>query len=75
MKMKKISLAELQDPETALAKSGGNPVAVLHRGRIIGYFIPKTAVEKPTFEYMDSAELDRILEENEDKHQPVLDYL
>ena len=72
---KSVSLTELQNPEKALAESGDNPVAVLRHGQVIGYFVPKAAVEQPIFEYADSKKIDRILEENKDKHQPVLDYL
>ena len=72
---KSVSVTELQNPEKVLAEAGGGPVAVMRNGEVVGYFVPKSAVEQPTFEYMDSAELDRILEENKAKHQPVLDYL
>lgn len=72
---KSVSLAELQNPEKAPAESGGDPVAVMRQGRVIGYFVPQSAVGATRVEYADSAEVKRALEENKDKHQPVLDYL
>ena len=72
---KAASAADTQNLKKALAESGGGPVAVTDRGRVTGYLVPQAGAGVTYFEYSDRAEIKRLLEENKDKHQPVLDYL
>ena len=72
---KAVSLTELRDPAKVLAQAGDSPVAVLNRSNVVGYFVPKSAVDKVHFEYADHADVQKVFEKNSDKHKPVLDYL
>jgi hypothetical protein len=72
---KTVSLTELRDPTKVLANAGDSPVAVLNRNNVVGYFVPKAAVDRVDFEYADSAEVRKILQESIQEHQAILDYL
>ncbi len=72
---KTISLTELRDPAKVLSKAGNSPVAVLNRDNVVGYFVPKSAVDQTSVEYADSHDVEKLLLDNADKHKPVLDYL
>ena len=72
---KTVSLTELRDPAKVLANAGDAPVAVLNRNKVVGYFVPKSAVSLGTLETVDHADVLKILVETEKQDQPVLDYL
>lgn len=72
---KTVSLTELRDPAKVLAAAGDTPVAVLNRNKVVGYFVPDSAVNSVVFEQADSAEVQKLLEDTKDEDQPVLDYL
>lgn len=72
---KTVSLTELRDPAKVLAKAGDSPVAVLNRNNVVGYFVPKSAVDQLDIEAADPDRVQQLLADNSDKHQPVLDYL
>jgi antitoxin StbD len=72
---KTVSLTELRDPAKVLANAGDTPVAVLNRNKVVGYFVPKSAVSLDTLEIADHAEVQKILAETAEQDQPVLDYL
>lgn len=72
---KTVSLTELRDPAKVLAQAGDSPVAVLNRNHVVGYFVPKSAVDQENFTSADPTKVAQLLEEKAEKHQPVLDYL
>lgn len=72
---KTVSLTELRDPAKVLSQAGDSPVAVLNRNNVVGYFVPKSAVDQVELTQADSARVKQLLDENKEKHQPVLDYL
>lgn len=72
---KTVSLTELRDPAKVLSNAGDSPVAVLNRNNVVGYFVPKSAVDQINIEYAGSGDVEKLLKANADKHQPVLDYL
>lgn len=72
---KTVSLTELRDPAKVLSKAGDSPVAVLNRNNVVGYFVPKSAIDQLSIEYADSSDVEKLLKDNADKHKPVLDYL
>lgn len=39
------SIGELRQPNKLIAQAGNQPVAILKRNAVIGYFVPKGAVE------------------------------
>lgn len=72
---KTVSLTELRDPAKVLANAGDSPVAVLNRNKVVGYFVPNSAVNQIDFEMADSAEVQKILKESLEADRAVLDYL
>ncbi len=72
---KTVSLTELRDPAKVLANAGDSPVAVLNRNNVVGYIVPKSAVDQVSFKYADSAEVQKAAEESIAQNQAVLDYL
>lgn len=72
---KTVSLTELRDPAKVLEAAGATPVAVLNRNHVVGYFVPKAAVEDITFRYATMEEVQRALDENMESMAPVLEYL
>jgi antitoxin StbD len=72
---KTVSLTELRDPAKVLEKAGSTPVAVLNRNKVVGYFVPNSAVESLAFEAATEDEVLDALRQSRDEMQPVLDYL
>jgi len=58
---KTISVTELREPKKVIENAGSQPVAVLNRSNVVGYFVPASAVEKLEFSAATSAELDKLL--------------
>ena len=71
---KTVSLTELRDPAKVLENAGDTPVAVLNRNTLVGYFVPKSAVQQD-FSLASPEEVKQLLNETRDADQPVLDYL
>lgn len=72
---KTVSLTELRDPAKVLEKAGSSPVAVLNRNKVVGYFVPNSAVERLEFEPATEAEVLSALSQAKPEMQPVLAYL
>ena len=75
MTNKTASLTELRDPKSVIEKAGGKPVAVLNRNKLVGYFVPASAVEKVSFEEATHDEVLTALDERKAALAPTLDYL
>lgn len=72
---KTASLTELRDPKNVIREAGGKPVAILNRNKLVGYFVPASAVNKVSFELADPEEVDVAIAKSIAKNQPILDYL
>ena len=72
---KTVSLTELRDPAKVLAEAGESPVAVLNRSHVVGYFVPKSAVDKVEFGYADRVKVKKTVDESIKQNQTLLDYL
>ena len=72
---KTVSLTELRDPAKVLEKAGSSPVAVLNRNKVVGYFVPTSAVEPLSFEPASKSEVLAALALAQAEMQPVLHYL
>lgn len=72
---KTASITEFRDPGKVIANAGGQPVAVLNRNRVVGYFVPIEAVEKFHFEPAADADIESALEQRKPTTTPVLKYL
>jgi hypothetical protein len=72
---KTVSLTELRDPAKVLANAGDTPVAVLNRNKVVGYFVPNSAVDQTNFEMADSTEVQKTVDASIERNKAVLDYL
>lgn len=72
---KTVSLTELRDPAKVLTQAGSSTVAVLNRNHVVGYFVPKAAVDQVKFEYAGKAEVLGMLKQSRNEVEPILDYL
>ncbi len=69
------SITELRDAKKVLEKAGGQPVAILNRDQLIGYFVPAAAVEKISFSPAEKGAVSKLLRKRRSKLKPTLDYL
>ncbi|QWD04249.1 prevent-host-death family protein [Polynucleobacter paneuropaeus] len=58
------TLAELREPDKLIAKAGNQPIAILDRNVILGYFVPKSAVEDKTLLTASDDQINAFLESN-----------
>ncbi len=72
---KTISVTELRAPKKVIENAGSQPVAVLNRSNVVGYFIPASAVEKLEFSAATNAELDKLMSALDPDVLAVNDYL
>jgi antitoxin StbD len=72
---KSLSLTELKDPVKAFVGVGDSPVTLLNDNTVLGYFIPKSAIENMQNGYSDNLKLQKIIDESIMQNQQVLDYL
>lgn len=45
---KAISMTELREPAKVFAQAGNEPIAILNRNQVVGYFVPVGALEEQT---------------------------
>ena len=72
---KTASLTELRDPKKVIESAGDQPVAILNRNQLEGYFVPASAVGKINFELASADAVANVLEKRKSTLQPTLDYL
>ena len=72
---KAVSFTELRDPAKVLAHAGDSPVAVLNRNKVVGYFVPKTAVDQVSYEMASSDDVKKAIQDTTKQDVEVLDYL
>jgi len=71
---KTISVTELREPRKVIDKAGSQPVAVLDRSNVVGYFVPASAVEKLDFSANATDEVMAVLDALDSKALAVNDY-
>ncbi|TQV84242.1 prevent-host-death family protein [Exilibacterium tricleocarpae] len=72
---KTASITEFRDPSKVIDSAGGEPVAVLNRNRVVGYFVPVEAVEKLSFESTGAGEAKATIKKRKPAIASVLKYL
>ena len=72
---KTISVTELREPKKVLQDAGSQPVAVLNRSNVVGYFVPVSAVEKLEYSAASTAEVETLLGSLDDGALAVNEYL
>lgn len=71
---KTASLTDLRDPMKVIEAAGEDPVAIMNRNKVIGYFVPESRTNI-SYSYLEKEEFDKILPEVLKKGKPVLEYL
>ena len=71
---KTASLTDLRDPMKVIEAAGNEPVAIMNRNQVVGYFVPEASTNIE-YSYVSREEFDRLLPEVLEKAAPVLDYL
>lgn len=72
---KTISVTELREPKKVLERAGSQPVAVLNRSNVVGYFVPASAVEKLEINTATDSQIEALLDSLSDDAKSVNDYL
>ena len=72
---KTASMTELRDAKKVVEQAGDQPVAILNRNQLEGYFVPAAAVEKITFAPAEKGAVSKLLRNRRSKLQPTLEYL
>jgi antitoxin StbD len=72
--VKTASLTDLRDPMKVIEAAGDEPVAIMNRNKVIGYFVPekRTAI---TAQYATPEQVQELLPKMLEKNKAVLDYL
>lgn len=72
---KSVSMTELREPAKVFAQAGEQPVAIMNRNQVVGYFVPSAAVTLPAMENVSSEELKAILQKRRPAIDSILTYL
>lgn len=72
---KSVSMTELREPAKVFAQAGEQPVAIMNRNQVVGYFVPSSAVTLPAMENVSSEELKAILQKRRPAIDNILTYL
>jgi hypothetical protein len=72
---KTISVTELREPKKVIENAGSQPVAVLNRSNVVGYFVPASAVEKLEYAAVTDDELEKLMHSLDSEVFAVNDYL
>ncbi len=72
---KTISVTEMREPKKVLERAGSEPVAVLNRSNVVGYFVPVSAVEKLEITAASDSQVDSLLDSLPDDVRAVNNYL
>ncbi len=69
------SLTDLRNPMKVIKEAGNQPVAILNRNKVLGYFVPTEATAINSYTYLSKEAFDQLLKENWKTLEPVLEYL
>jgi len=72
---KTVSFTELRDPAKVLKHAGDSPVAILNRNKVVGYFVPKSAVDETIHEIASESDVLQVLQSRKAQDQDIIDYL
>lgn len=72
---KTASLTELRDPKKVIENAGDQPVAILNRNQLEGYFVPASAVGKIEFSQSAAGDAALMFKDRRANLRGTLDYL
>ncbi len=62
---KTVGMTELREPKKVIEEAGDQPVAVMNRNQVVGYFVPVSCVERVNIEYASDEDLDAVLRDQD----------
>jgi hypothetical protein len=71
---KTASLTDLRDPMKVIEAAGDEPIAIMNRNQVVGYFVPEQTTNI-SYSYVSPEEFNKLLPRVLEKAAPVLDYL
>ncbi len=69
------SLTEFREPNKVIEKAGDKPVAIMNRNSVLGYYVPKSALDISGNVTASVADVKAILQKRKRVMQPVNDFL
>ncbi len=72
---KTVSITELREPNKVIDQAGSEPVAILNRSNLVGYFVPVGAVKNFQFSICETEDVTRALNAVDENVVAVNDYL
>ena len=57
-----VGMTALREPKKVFEEAGDQPVAVLNRNEVVGYFVPASAVDRIQFSPMSDERVKELLE-------------
>jgi len=69
------SLTELREPNKVIEKAGDKPVAIMNRNSILGYYVPKSALNISGNPTASVADVKAVLHTRKRVMQPVNEFL
>lgn len=72
---KTASLTDLRDPMKVIESLGNDRIAILNRDKVIAYIVPPSHIKDPSFEYVPSEDVVKIVTDIKQSHGHILDYL
>jgi antitoxin StbD len=72
---KVVGLTDLREPRKVIEEANGEPVAIMNRNEVEGYFVPASSVNRPEIEPIAHDEAMKTYHSRKNKIEPGLDYL
>ena len=72
---KLVGMTDLREPKKMIEKANGEPVAIMNRNEVAGYFVPASAVEQVSFSYVSDEDLEAVLKQQDELLAEGLAYL
>ncbi len=72
---KVVGLTDLRQPGKVIKEARGEPVAIMNRNEVAGYFVPASAVNRLGVETMAHAKAMTLFRSRQGKLAPGLEYL
>lgn len=72
---KVVGLTDLREPRKMIEEANGEPVAIMNRNEVEGYFVPASAVNRPAVDSISHERAMEIFHARKEKIEPGLDYL
>ncbi len=72
---KLVGVTELREPKKVIEKAGNEPIAIMNRNEVVGYFVPASAVENISLRYATDEEFVAITEAHDEITAEGIAYL